>query len=89
VRAPARHVSQAVNSRFGVNVAAWINMRRAEAAGQMIRQTADAPMAMTAIMMAAGFGSKSAFQREFRKHFGITPSEYRGRSESTDGSTAR
>ena len=79
VRAPPRHVSQAVNARFGVNVAAWVNTRRAEAAARMIREAHDA--SITTVIHAVGFGSKSAFQREFRKRFGMTPSEYRDRLE--------
>ena len=71
---PARAISALIGARFGENFSSFLNRRRAEAAARALRETT---LPITAIMFDAGFGSKSAFQREFRRCFGTTPKQYR------------
>ena len=75
VGASPRHVSQAVNDHFALNVPTLINDRRVlDAARQLIE---DRELPVTTIMFDCGFGSKTSFLRAFKRRFGLTPSEYR------------
>jgi AraC-like DNA-binding protein len=78
VSAPTRQVSQAINARHGTNVAAYINRCRAEFAAHRLSDT-DKPI--KAILFESGFRSKSIFNREFLRCFGMSPSEYRQRNK--------
>jgi AraC-like DNA-binding protein len=69
-----RHVSE-VAARLADNFSTLINDRRAEAAARALEQPEPPPL--TTVMFDSGFGSKSAFQREFKRHFGVSPTEYR------------
>jgi AraC-like DNA-binding protein len=77
---PERHLSQLVNSRFGMNFSAYMNRQRVLAAAQMLKTGPDAgTTAVKSVMYESGFRSKSAFNREFRRCFGMSPKEYRHR----------
>jgi AraC-like DNA-binding protein len=73
-----RRLSQMVNTRHGMNLSAHLNRLRVEAAARMLEAT-DAPQ-VTTVMYDSGFGSKSAFQREFRRRFGMAAAQYRARA---------
>lgn len=75
LRAEPRHVSNVISARTGDNFSSYINGKRAEAAANALRSTPN--MRVTTIMFESGFGSKSAFQREFKRCFGVTPTQYR------------
>ena len=77
VKAPAKHVSQAVNARRGMSVPALINLKRVDSVAHSLTENTGGDATITDIMLKAGFGSKSAFQREFQKRYGMSPSEYR------------
>jgi AraC-like DNA-binding protein len=80
--ATEREISQVVNSRFGTNFAGLINRLRSEEAA--MRLSANPSASITALVYDVGFGSKSAFQREFARRFGVSASEYRRRSAQSD-----
>ena len=71
---PARELSAAVNRQCGQNVAQWVNGFRIAAACQQL-VAGDAPI--TNVMLDCGFFTKSNFNREFRRHTGLSPSTYR------------
>lgn len=71
---PARELSAAVNRQCGQNVAQWVNGFRIAAACQQL-VAGDAPI--TNVMLDCGFFTKSNFNREFRRHTGLSPSAYR------------
>jgi len=75
-----RIVSRLVATRHGQNLCAYLNTRRAEFAADALRMSDDP---ITTIMYDAGFGSKSAFQREFARRYGMSPTEYRRRLAQT------
>jgi AraC-like DNA-binding protein len=77
--APNRHVSQLINTRFGMNFPAYMNYCRIQRASQQLNAGKFAHVAIKSIMYESGFKSKSVFNREFHRHFGISPSEYRSR----------
>lgn len=76
---PARELSAAVNRQCGKNIAQWINAFRIAAACERLAGS-DAPV--TGIMLECGFFTKSNFNREFRRHTGLSPSAYRQRAQS-------
>lgn len=75
LNAPSRQVSHIISTRLGANFSDYMNRKRAEAAAAALRSESRLPI--TTIMFDSGFGSKSAFQREFKRRFGVSPTEYR------------
>lgn len=74
---PARDLSALINRAAGMNVSQFVNNRRIAAACRMLEET-DAPT--TTVMLDAGFGTKSNFNREFRRVTGTSPREWRARN---------
>ncbi len=70
-----RDLSQTINSMFGMNFSAFINSERVKAAASRLRTASAEPI--KSIMYDSGFSSKTAFNLEFKKVFGVTPSQYR------------
>lgn len=77
--APSRHVSQLINTRFGMNFSAYMNYCRIQIASQKLTAREFSERPIKSIMYESGFKSKSIFNREFQRHFGVSPSEYRER----------
>lgn len=71
---PARQISLAVNRLHGVNVSQYINSFRLDEACRLLAET---NLSVTEIHLQAGFQTKSNFNREFRRRFGQSPSEWR------------
>ena len=71
---PARELSAMVNRQCGKNIAQWINGFRIAAECELLA-SGDAPV--TTVMLDCGFFTKSNFNREFRRHTGLSPSAYR------------
>jgi len=76
IDAQPRHLSQVINTHYEMNFSAFINAERIEAAAQKLSE-ANADTQIKSIMYDSGFRSKTAFNREFKKVYGVTPSEYR------------
>ena len=74
LRRPARDVSGAINRTQGMSVSQYVNAHRVNRACQLLWDTAEP---ITRIMLEAGFGTKSNFNREFQRVTGMTPSAYR------------
>lgn len=76
-----RHLSQLANARYRMNLPAVLNRWRSEEAA---RQLSDAvnTKPITTIMYDAGFGSKSAFQREFQKRYAMSPTAFRAQRKA-------
>ena len=74
VGASERQMSQLINARHGMNVAAYINRHRVDFAAQLLL---DSDKPIKAVPFEAGFRSKSVFNREFRRRFGMSPTDYR------------
>ncbi len=71
---PARDVSRAVNAVAGCNVSQYINRLRVQEACRLL---AGSDMSVTQVIYAAGFNTKSNFNREFTRNTGQTPSAWR------------
>ncbi|OBQ73405.1 helix-turn-helix domain-containing protein [Mesorhizobium erdmanii] len=71
---PARQISSAINRTTGKNVSQYVNEYRIAEACRLLTET-DQPV--TEIMLAAGFQTKSNFNREFRRVTDMTPLAWR------------
>lgn len=78
---PARQISQAINRVYGGSFSQYLNDCRVKAAQTLLRQNPDLPI--TALMLEAGFSTKSNFNKEFLRVTGLSPSEYRKQSKTT------
>ena len=76
------HLSQIINSEFGKSFACYINEYRVNAACRLLSD--DNNRTVLEIAMDSGFSSKSSFNALFKKHTGLTPSEYRKKFQKND-----
>ena len=76
VELSTNHVSQVLNHELGQSFHEFINQYRYEAARKMMTDPDYAHYSIQGIAEAVGFNSKSAFNRNFRKLSGKTPSEF-------------
>jgi AraC-like DNA-binding protein len=67
-------LSSAINRATGLNVSQFVNNFRVADACRLM---AESNRSTTAIMLEAGFSTKSNFNREFRRVTGQSPSEWR------------
>ena len=68
------HFHRVFTALTGETVNAFTNRLRLEKAARLLKYSENS---LTDIAMDCGFSSSSAFSRGFRKHFGLTPSEYK------------
>jgi len=71
------HLSQVINEQVGCNFFDFINEYRVREAQALLTDPAEQRSSILALSMQAGFKSKSAFYKAFRKHMGMTPAQYR------------
>ena len=71
---PARRVSGAINRLSGDSVSRYVNRLRLDEVRRRLLETDDG---ITDVMLAAGFRTKSNFNRTFREVEGCSPSEWR------------
>ena len=71
-------LSQLINEACGVNFQEYLNGYRVDALKTSLRDPRHADATILELALAAGFNSKSALNRVFKKHAGMTPSEFRG-----------
>ncbi|MCP8899585.1 helix-turn-helix domain-containing protein [Gilvimarinus xylanilyticus] len=74
---PVRDVSGVINKHFGTNFFEFMNSYRVEEAKRLLTDPAHSNMTILDILLEAGFNSKSAFHRFFKRLVGMSPSEYR------------
>lgn len=74
---PPGHVSQVINERLKKNFFDFVNGYRVEEAKRLLRDPRRRGQKILAIAFDAGFNTKVAFNRVFKKYTGITPSEFK------------
>jgi AraC-like DNA-binding protein len=74
---PLHHLSNIINQRLEKNFADFINEYRVEAAKEMLISKKYETLTMEAIGFECGFGSKSIFNKSFKKYTEQTPTEFR------------
>ncbi|MCJ8295307.1 MAG: AraC family transcriptional regulator [Colwellia sp.] len=67
-------LSELINIELKQNFFELVNGHRCEYAANLLSSTKDN---ILNIMLASGFNSKTAFNRAFKRHFNLTPSQYR------------
>lgn len=71
------YLSQVINEQFEKNFFDFINDYRVQEAKRLLVETDKASLNIVSIAYDAGFNSKSAFYTAFKKHVGVTPSQFR------------
>lgn len=69
-------LSQVINSAEGCNFYDYINQQRVQAFLEIVNHPRNQHLTLLAIAYDCGFNSKAAFNRNFKKSTGLTPSEY-------------
>jgi AraC-like DNA-binding protein len=75
------HLSNILNNRFEKNFSDFINAYRIEEAKRILSSDLFSKMTLEAIGYECGFGSKSCFNKAFKKRTNLTPSEYRNQTK--------
>lgn len=70
----ARHFSRVFNMEIGISPAMWIEATRVAAAKTLLQNGYDTPKS---VAFKCGFANADTFRRTFKKHLGLTPSEFR------------
>jgi AraC-like DNA-binding protein len=71
------HLSQVINSGFGVSFFDYLNQYRIEHAKELLTTLDGQSNAILNIAFTVGFNSNSAFYAAFKKYVGQTPAQYR------------
>ena len=71
------HLSQVINSGFGVSFFDYLNQYRIEHAKALLSRLDDRGNAILNIAFTVGFNSNSAFYAAFKKYVGQTPAQFR------------
>ena len=77
VNCSVNHLSQAVNSGFGMSFFDFLNSYRIEEAKVMLQHNDPQAQAILDVSFAVGFNSNSAFYAAFKKATGKTPAQFR------------
>lgn len=77
------HLSQLLNERLNQTFFDFVNSYRVQEAKRELCNPAKAHLTILAIAYDVGFNSKSSFNSAFKKHTGITPSEFKRRLKTT------
>ena len=75
----ARELSILINRHIGQHFFDFINKYRIEKAIEMIEKFSTKEFTIQQILFDVGFSSKSSFNTAFKKHTGLTPTQYRNR----------
>ncbi len=73
----SHHFSEILNFCFNQNFYNFVNSYRVLEAQNLIKKDSHSDAKMIAIAFDAGFKSKTSFNRVFKKHTGLTPSDYK------------
>lgn len=71
------HLSQVINSAFGVSFFDYLNRYRVERARELLGSNNGPETAILNIAFAVGFNSNSSFYAAFKKYVGQTPAQFR------------
>jgi AraC-like DNA-binding protein len=77
VNCSVNHLSQVINSGFGISFFDYLNRYRIDYARELLVQLDSKENAILNIAFAVGFNSNSAFYAAFKKYVGQTPAQYR------------
>ena len=78
----AHNLSEVLNTQVGRSFHDFVNGYRVDEVKMKLEDPQTAYLKLIAIANDAGFNSKSAFNAVFKRHVGMTPSDYRRRAEA-------
>lgn len=76
-----KFLSQSINRIIGSNFSDYVNSCRIEEAKELLASNEDSDLTIKEVMYDAGFMSRSVFNTFFKKKTGMTPREYRSKSD--------
>jgi AraC-like DNA-binding protein len=76
------HLSNIINSRIAKNFPDFINEYRINEAKKILSSNHSEKVTLEAVGYECGFGSKSSFNKAFKKQTNLTPSQFRQQSKS-------
>jgi len=76
------YVSQVLNERLNKNFYDFVNGYRVEEAQRILRDPRRGDQKILTIALDSGFASKAAFNRVFKRHSSLTPTEYKSGATS-------
>jgi AraC-like DNA-binding protein len=79
VKIPAHHLSQVLNGSFRQNFFDFVNGYRVKESQRLLAAREGQDKTILEILYETGFNSKSVFNTAFKKHTGMTPSEWKSR----------
>ncbi|MEH6571212.1 MAG: helix-turn-helix transcriptional regulator [Halioglobus sp.] len=79
----ANDLSRVINSLEDKSFYDFVNGYRVEAASALLRNPENDRRKMLDLAMDAGFKSQSTFYNHFKKHSGVTPTQYRSKTRKT------
>lgn len=71
----SHYLSQIINEQYQKSFYDFVNEYRAKSAADLL--LADENSSVTQVAYSAGFNNRASFNSEFKKHIGMTPSQYR------------
>lgn len=73
---PAKAISAVVNQNTGKSVNDFVNRYRVEKVKEKLAAPGSNHLTLTGIALGCGFNSQATFQRAFKQHTGMSPTEY-------------
>jgi len=77
---PEKYISQAINQHWKQNFYTYINSHRIEEAKKLLTTKNPQKFTMFGIACDSGFNSKTVFYEAFKRHVGMTPTDFRKRN---------
>ena len=77
VAIPGHHLSQVLNTHFGQNFFDFVNSYRIKESRRLLVDPDNGKRTVLQVLYGTGFNSKSVFNTAFKKHTGMTPSQFR------------
>ena len=78
---PSRDLSSVINQHFQTNYTDFVNSLRIQQAKLLLSAQGE-PLSIQSIFAQIGFNSKTAFNTAFKKHTGMTPSQFRQQQQN-------
>jgi AraC-like DNA-binding protein len=78
---PSWQLSKVLNTEVGMNFFHFVNAYRVEEAKRLLEDPSRNRITMLRLLHDVGFNSKSTFNEAFKRHTGMTPSEYRNQAQ--------
>ncbi|UOQ77766.1 AraC family transcriptional regulator [Hymenobacter sp. 5516J-16] len=77
VNMPVRELSWLINHHLNQHFFDFVNKYRITKARHLLKDPAQGKVTVLEVLYAVGFNSKSSFNTSFKKHTGLTPTQYR------------